>query len=88
MPAQMHVLVADILNALDKIPMLPPDFEPRLKVRRWLEVRQAQAHRRYSILYYNATIIIELLLDFAPRLKARRRLEVRSAHRRFLGNIL
>ena len=36
---QMHVLVADILNALDKIPMLPPDFEPRLKVRRWLEVR-------------------------------------------------
>ena len=41
MPAQMHVLVADILNALDKIPMLPPDFEPRLKVRRRLEVRRA-----------------------------------------------
>lgn len=37
----MHPITADIVNALNKIAMLPPDFEPRLKIKKWLQVKRA-----------------------------------------------
>jgi len=35
---QIHPITADIVNALNKIAMLPPDFEPRAKVKKWLQI--------------------------------------------------
>mmetsp|Transcript_7564 Transcript_7564/g.11980 ORF Transcript_7564/g.11980 Transcript_7564/m.11980 type:complete len:263 (+) Transcript_7564:29-817(+) len=34
---QIHPITADIVNALNKITTLPPDFEPKTKVKRWLQ---------------------------------------------------
>ena len=35
---QVHPITTDIVNALNKIGMLPPDFEPRAKVKKWLQI--------------------------------------------------
>jgi ESCRT-I complex subunit VPS28 len=35
---QVHPITTDIINALNKIGMLPPDFEPRAKVKKWLQI--------------------------------------------------
>jgi len=34
---QLHPLTADVVNALNKISVLPPDFEPKAKVKKWLQ---------------------------------------------------
>mmetsp|Transcript_23315 Transcript_23315/g.58450 ORF Transcript_23315/g.58450 Transcript_23315/m.58450 type:complete len:278 (+) Transcript_23315:221-1054(+) len=38
---QIHPLTTDIVNALNKIAVLPPDFEPRAKVKKWLQTLSA-----------------------------------------------
>jgi len=34
---QLHPLTADVVNALNKISVLPADFEPKAKVKNWLQ---------------------------------------------------
>lgn len=35
---QVHPLTADVVNALNKIAQLPPDFEPKAKAKSWLQI--------------------------------------------------
>ncbi|EKX53764.1 vacuolar sorting protein 28 [Guillardia theta CCMP2712] len=38
---QVHPLTADVVNALNKIAQLPADFEPKMKVKSWLQILSA-----------------------------------------------
>ena len=38
---QVHPLTADVVNALNKIAQLPPDFAPKVKAKTWLQTLSA-----------------------------------------------
>eukprot|EP00960_Hanusia_phi_P024001 707909-Hanusia_phi.AAC.1 len=50
---QVHPLTADVVNALNKIAQLPADFEPKMKVKSWLQILSAM--RATEVLDENQT---------------------------------